>query len=101
MVPHSDSPRSGLCDQRRLMLGARRQRRSHIGLAVRHERKGIRTIRMDAELPGERTSLGQLDRLRRGGPFYFTAANVTVRAVRGVPPPYWVTVTGNFGPCSS
>jgi hypothetical protein len=34
----------------------------YIGLAVCHERKGIRAIRIDAELPGERTSLRQLDR---------------------------------------
>ena len=34
----------------------------YIGLAVRHERKGIRAIRIDAELLSERTSLGQLDR---------------------------------------
>ena len=33
-----------------------------IGLAVRHERKGIRTIRIDAKLLSERTSLGQLHR---------------------------------------
>ena len=34
----------------------------YIGLAVSHERKGIRAIRIDAELLSERTSLGQLDR---------------------------------------
>src|ERR1700683_1915890 len=32
------------------------------GLAVRHERKGIWAIRIDTELPSERTSLGQLHR---------------------------------------
>jgi hypothetical protein len=34
----------------------------YTGLAVRHKRKGIRAIRIDAELLSERTSLGQLDR---------------------------------------
>ena len=34
----------------------------YIGLAGRHERKGIRAIRIDAELLSERTSFGQLDR---------------------------------------
>jgi hypothetical protein len=34
----------------------------YMGLAVRHERKGIRAISIDAELLSERTSLGQLDR---------------------------------------
>jgi hypothetical protein len=34
----------------------------YIGLAVRQEGKGIRLIRIDAELLSERTSLGQLDR---------------------------------------
>src|SRR6202048_2641200 len=34
----------------------------YIGLAGRHERKGIRAIRIDAELLSERTSLDQLDR---------------------------------------
>src|SRR5258706_12812545 len=34
----------------------------YIALAVRQEGKGIRTIRIDAELLSERTSLGQLDR---------------------------------------
>jgi hypothetical protein len=34
----------------------------YIGLAVRQEGKGIRVIRIDAELLSERTSLGQLDR---------------------------------------
>lgn len=34
----------------------------YIGLAARQEGKGIRVIRIDAELLGERTSLGQLDR---------------------------------------
>jgi hypothetical protein len=32
------------------------------GLAVRHERKGIRAIWIDTELPRERSSLGQLHR---------------------------------------
>lgn len=36
--------------------------RIYIGLADRHERKGIRAIRIDAELLSERTFLGQLDR---------------------------------------
>src|SRR5467141_5099636 len=34
----------------------------YVGLAVRQEGKGIRVIRIDAELLSERTSLGQLDR---------------------------------------
>ena len=34
----------------------------YIGLAVRYERKGIRAIRIDAELLCERTSFGQLHR---------------------------------------
>ena len=34
----------------------------YIVLTVRHKCKGIRVIRIDAELLGERTSLGQLDR---------------------------------------
>src|SRR5215467_4323379 len=34
----------------------------YIGLAVRHQRKGIRAIRIDAELLSEWTSLGQPDR---------------------------------------
>ena len=34
----------------------------YIGLAARQEGKGIRVIRIDAELLSERTSLGQLDR---------------------------------------
>src|ERR1700719_3471824 len=34
----------------------------YIGVAARQEGKGIRLIRIDAELLGERTSLGQLDR---------------------------------------
>src|ERR1700726_1302507 len=34
----------------------------YIGLAARQEGKGIRGIRIDAELLSERTSLGQLDR---------------------------------------
>ena len=32
------------------------------GLAIRHERKGTRAIRIDAELLSKRTSLGQLQR---------------------------------------
>src|SRR6476620_11355531 len=36
--------------------------RFYIGLSVRHERKGIRAIRIDAELLSKRTSLGQLHR---------------------------------------
>ena len=32
------------------------------GLAIRHERKGIRAIRIDSELLSKRTSLGQLHR---------------------------------------
>ena len=34
----------------------------YIGLALRHKGKGIRVLRIDAELLSERTSLGQLDR---------------------------------------
>ena len=34
----------------------------YVGLALRHKGKGIRTLRIDAELLRERTSLGQLDR---------------------------------------
>jgi hypothetical protein len=34
----------------------------YIGLAARQEGKGIRAIRIDAEMLSERTSLGQLDR---------------------------------------
>ena len=34
----------------------------YIGLAARQEGKGIRVIRIDAELLSQRTSLGQLDR---------------------------------------
>ena len=34
----------------------------YVGLSVRHERKGIRAIRIDAELLSKRTSLGQLHR---------------------------------------
>jgi type III restriction enzyme len=34
----------------------------YIGVAVRNECEGIRAIRIDAELLGERTTLGQLDR---------------------------------------
>jgi hypothetical protein len=37
-------------------------RRPNQCLAVRQEGKGIRVIRIDAELLNERTSLGQLDR---------------------------------------
>jgi hypothetical protein len=37
----------------------------YIGLSVRHERKGIRAIRIDAELLSKRTSLGQLYRNER------------------------------------
>jgi hypothetical protein len=45
----------------------------YIGLAVGHERKGIRAIRIDAELLSERTSLGQLD---AGYPFVLFALEV-------------------------
>src|SRR5207247_612533 len=47
---------------RKLARNAQRGFGFYIGLAVRHERKGIRAIRIDAELLSERTSLGQLDR---------------------------------------
>src|SRR5262245_35040637 len=45
---------------RKLARNAQRGFGFYIGLAVRHERKGIRAIRIDAELLSERTSLGQL-----------------------------------------
>jgi hypothetical protein len=47
---------------RKLARNAQHGFEFYIGLAVRHERKGIRAIRIDAELLGERTSLGQLNR---------------------------------------
>src|ERR1700731_2586314 len=47
---------------RKLARNAQRGFGFYIGLAVRHERKGIRAISIDAELLSERTSLGQLDR---------------------------------------
>src|SRR3977135_312644 len=47
---------------RTLPRNARRGVGRYIGLAGRHERKGIRAIRIDAELLSERTSLGQLHR---------------------------------------
>src|SRR5206468_9610380 len=47
---------------RKLARNAQRGFGFYIGLAVGHERKGIRAIRIDAELLSERTSLGQLDR---------------------------------------
>src|SRR6266478_9403027 len=47
---------------RKLARNAQRGFGFYIGLAVRHECKGMRAIRIDAELLSERTSLGQLDR---------------------------------------
>src|SRR3989440_4373031 len=47
---------------RKLARNAQRGFGFYRGLAVGHERKGIRAIRIDAELLSERTSLGQLDR---------------------------------------
>ena len=47
---------------RKLARNAQRGFGLYTGLAVRHKRKGIRAIRIDAELLGERTSLGQLNR---------------------------------------
>src|SRR5467141_2135027 len=47
---------------RKLARNAQRGFGFYIGLAGRHERKGSRAIRIDAELLSERTSLGQLDR---------------------------------------
>src|SRR5262249_48154011 len=47
---------------RKLARNAQRGFGFYITLAGRHERKGIRAIRIDAELLSERTSLGQLDR---------------------------------------
>src|SRR5215471_9257398 len=47
---------------RKLARNAQRGFGFYIGLAGRHEYKGIRAIRIDAELLSERTSLGQLDR---------------------------------------
>src|SRR5260370_7238499 len=46
---------------RKLARNAQRGFGFYIGPAGRHERKGIRAIRIDAELLSERTSLGQLD----------------------------------------
>src|SRR5215467_297109 len=46
---------------RKLARNAQRGFGFYIGLAGRHERKGIWAIRIDAELLSERTSLGQLD----------------------------------------
>src|SRR3989442_3438879 len=46
---------------RKLARNAQRGFGLYIGLAGRHERKGSRAIRIDAELLSERTSLGQLD----------------------------------------
>ena len=47
---------------RKLARNAQRRFGFYIGLAVGHKRKGIRAIKIDAELLSERTSLGQLDR---------------------------------------
>ena len=47
---------------RRLARDAQRGIRIYIGLSVCHERKGIRAIRIDAELLSKRASLGQLHR---------------------------------------
>ena len=47
---------------RKLARNAQRGFGFDIGLAGRDEREGIRAVRIDAELFGERTTLGQLDR---------------------------------------
>jgi len=46
---------------RKLARNAQHGFRFYIAVTVRHERKGIRAIRIDAELLSERTSLRQLD----------------------------------------
>ena len=63
----ADHPRDELEDPcplpaRKLARNAQHGLGFHIGMAVRQEGKGTRAIRIDAELLGERTSLGQLDR---------------------------------------
>src|SRR6478609_3875513 len=62
----TDHPRDEVEDPcplpaRKLARNAQRGFGFYIGLAGRHERKGIRAIRIDAELLSARTSLGQLD----------------------------------------
>src|SRR6516165_8804688 len=47
---------------RKLARNAQRGFGFDIGLAGRDEREGIRAVRIDAELFGERTTFGQLDR---------------------------------------
>src|SRR5262249_49687317 len=47
---------------RKLARNAQRRFGFYIGVAGRDEREGIRAVGIDAELLGERTSLGQLDR---------------------------------------
>ena len=48
--------------RRKLARNAQHGRGFYTGLAARQEGKGIRVIRIDAELLSERASLGQLDR---------------------------------------
>ena len=77
----------------------------YVGLALRHKGKGIRTLRIDAELLRERTSLGQLDRneakIATAIMFAYEAASARAQdaypveqdqAVRGVDPAgtYWI-----------
>ena len=54
----------------------------YIGLSVRHERKGIRAIRIDAELLSKRTSFGQLHRneAKIAGAITFANETATARA---------------------
>src|SRR5262249_12129516 len=63
----ADQPRDEVEDPcplpvRKLARNAQRGFGFYIGLAGRDEREGIRAIRIDAELLGEWTPLGQLDR---------------------------------------
>jgi hypothetical protein len=62
----ADRPRDKVKDPsplptRKLARNAQHGFRFYIAVTVRHERKGIRAIRIDAELLSERTSLRQLD----------------------------------------
>src|SRR6202051_1523056 len=50
------------CQRGKLARNAQHGLGFYIGPAARQEGKGIRVIRIDAELLGEWTSLGQLDR---------------------------------------